>query len=389
MSRFPIHQQSIFKFGLATLAAGLFGACIFKDRVKTITRTLLQSSEATAPKPLASLKDRIDSPKTELSPLLSLFVDINRTIVIYDSAKKELTIQQMAAAALSESTVGIWDDKHGKMTHRHYVYTVLIPDTAFADKTQLKQERQREIYGFIDYLIKSNHPAKDRVLKKYHKIIKKSTNPSTGEIQHKVFDSFYSLLEKLRKCHINFVVILMTFGEDLTRVAEEIGKHPSGVKFTQYGAFHNKQLHLENGETLTTTDAIFKAFLTSGLHFALKTNWKEWNEDGERGRSGKPFIYDSSGNMHGIRNLSLFCDDNITHDDEKDIVAPIDVAGRSHSRKELADQLVKVDVAKAPIAKNYFIKETANCLLKHGYTDEYKKMMSGIRVKSSSALPIS
>ena len=71
---------------------------------------------------------------------------------------------------------------------------------------------------------------------------------------------------------------------------------------------------------------IFETFLKSKEHFAIQDNWKKWNQDGEKGRSGKPFIFDMDSNRREVRNLSLFFDDNITGE-EKDIVNPIEVNG--------------------------------------------------------------
>ena len=330
--QFPDYQNNIIKFGLAAVAVVALGACLFKDKITSIAKIIWTTAPHAKSKQLAG---RIGIPKknSHLDKLI-LYFDINKTLILDDSAKKGRTPEQTVIIALAQSIVDIWDQKYGAMSFEQYA-SILIPNSQFSDPVQLKEARQKVIYGFLDWLREKNHPAKKLVLEKYSLMMRKIIDPNTQQVRYNVFDSFYLLLDKLRKCQLDFVVILMTFGDDLDRVAKEIGKHPSGIKFTRYGEFHAQQLHLKDGITLVKADEIFQAFLKSGHHYALKASYKEWHADGERGRSGKPFIFDSTGKMHGVRNLSLISDDNITLEDDKDIVAPIDIAGGDVQKKKL------------------------------------------------------
>jgi len=216
-----------------------------------------------------------------------------------------------------------------------------------------------KIAHFLDWLEETQHPKKREVIERYEQLKAKSGC--------QIFPSFFTLLKKLKELNIRFVVLLRTYGRNLQEVAEEIGKHPDGVVFTKYGKFSDGKLHLENSKSLNSTKKIFNTFLHTQNHFAIQDNWPEWNSDDERARSGKPFIFDASGKMHGVKNLSLFFDDNYTAE-EKDILTPIEVHGQTVSNTTIQNQLAfRVDPVEAILDNNYYIKLVTHALVQKGY----------------------
>jgi hypothetical protein len=230
---------------------------------------------------------------------------------------------------------------------------------------QLKLQRQKVVGNFLPWLEQQAHPAREDVLAKRDQILKKFTDSRTQEIKYGIFESFFKLLQKLRACQLDFVIILRTFGNDLAEVTAEIEAHPAGISFAPAAKFVNKTLQLADGKQISKVDKIFETFLHTQKHLAIRDNWLEWNEDKERGRSGKPFIYDSQGRWQKTRNLSLFFDDNITGE-EQDIVSPIDAAGDSSSSKHLKDHLLfKVDPLQAILDDDYYFGLVVKALLKN------------------------
>ena len=247
------------------------------------------------------------------TPHLLLNFDINGTLILKDTSKA-LDEDHMLITSLAETTIFKWDEQHEPMSFKQYVYNVLLP----SDKScaQLKQERQKVVGSFLTCLKEENNPLKDKVIESYQKIKAKFKDSQS------IFPSFYALLEKLRELNIPFTIILRTFGSDLKEVADEIENHPLGVKITKWTKFESTCLQFEN-TTVQKIEDVFETFLSSNEHFAVQDDWKAWNKDGERGRSGKPFLYDSS-----RKTISLFFDDNITGE-ELDIVRPCEINGKN------------------------------------------------------------
>ena len=221
------------------------------------------------------------------------------------------------------------------------------------------QERQKIVRTLLDRLSKKSLPVQEEVLRAYNRIMDKFTDPETKKINFTVFPSFYVMLERLRKMNIPFTIILRTFGSDLPEVVKEIEEHRSGVKITRWAKFEGKNFSIEGKETIKNVEEhveeIFDLFLTSKQHFAVRDDWFKWNQDGERGQSGKPFPYDSSGNRREVRNLSVFFDDNITGD-EQDIVQPCEIVGKTAPTKALLDKLIfPVNTQEAMSDDNYYI----------------------------------
>lgn len=296
------------------------------------------------------------------APCLLLHFDVNGTLILKDTSK-HADDGQMLTSVLAENTYAVWDQAHGRMSFKEYVYNILLP----GDKSDqaLKKERQSVVGRFFEWMEERNHPVREKALAERERIKEKFTDPETRKINFTVFMSFYQLLEKLRANKIPFVIILRTFGDDLKEVTEEIGTHPLGVRFARWGKFDGENLQLDKEGTVDTVSKIFDTFLKSQEHFAIRDNWKKWNSDGERGRSGKPFVFDLDGNRHEVRNLSLFFDDNITGE-EKDIVNPVEIHGRKVSGKDLQDkQVFRVNTVQAMLDDDYYVKMVRQAFLQN------------------------
>lgn len=287
-----------------------------------------------------------------IQPRLLLNFDVNGTLILKDTSKKA-SDECMLISALAENTFASWEEGYESMSFKQYVYNVLLP----GDKSdpQLKRERQKIVATFLQWLSEKSHPALSSVLEDYHKIKDKFTDPKTKEVNFTVFPSFYLMLEKLRSMNIPFTIILRTFGGDLPEVVKEIEDHHSGLKISHWAKFEEINLNSEEKKTIKKAEEVFDTFLSSDGHFAIQDDWLKWNQDGERGRSGKPFLYDISGRRRNIKNLSLFFDDNITGE-EQDIVRSCEITGKNVPAKSLLGQLIfPVNTKEAMLNDDYYI----------------------------------
>lgn len=256
-------------------------------------------------------------------PKVILYFDVNGTVILKDTSKK-VQDDYMLMSALAETTFAQWDAGTEKMSFKQYVCDVIHPGDKSDSK--IKQERQKTVWAFLHWMNERGHSSLLQVQQDYYKIESKFTDKEEGTVNYTVFPSFYRMLEKLREMKIPFTIIFRSFGSDLPDVVKEIEEHPSGIKVHHWAEFKGKDFKLQGKGTIGKIEDIFDLFLESEEHFAVHDDWHRWNKDGEKGRSGKPFYMDITGNRMGIKNLSLFFDDNITGQ-EKDIVDPVDVNG--------------------------------------------------------------
>jgi len=155
-----------------------------------------------------------------------------------------------------------------------------------------------------------------------------------------------------------FTVILRTFGKDLDEVITEIEEHPEHMQFKYRGKYTGPQLSIQN-QIKTNDKEAFAFFVESGENFAIQDDWSHWNKDGERGRSGKTFLYDKTSYY-----LSLFFDDNITGG-ERDIVRPCEITGDTASNQELLEEyLFPVLTKEAMLHDNYYVDKVLLALEK-------------------------
>jgi len=265
----------------------------------------------------------------------------------------------MMMSALCDSTYDTWNEHYTKpVAFRTYIDEFLHPgDKSNAD---LKQKRQAEVYGFLDFLSKNSHPAYNTVKEDFEKMRAKFIDNVTGKIHFTIFPSFYKLLRKLREMKIDFIIILRTFGSDLPGVVKDLEEHSEGIKVSHWGKFKDTQLMIE--DKLYSPEESFEFFLNSEEHFAVQDDWVKWNKDGELGRSGKPFLYDKSQCFRNVNNLALFFDDNITGE-ELDIVRPCEITGKHDSSTELFEKyLFRVYTKEAILNDEYFIEKVFSVL---------------------------
>jgi len=298
---------------------------------------------------------------------LVLHFDLNGTLMLFDSIKAVYG-EYALLSLLSESTLAIWEQGGEKVSFKEYVFTKLLP----GDKSDiaLKKQRQKMISQFVSWIEQNNPELCQEVLSKYEYLKQTFIDPASNQIKKSIFPSFYVLLEKLQACQISYKLILCTFGGDLNDAAGLIENTCTGVRFSHYGKFEGCQLKLNDDEKLSDAASIFQLYQNSIGHIAIFNDWKEWNADGELGRSGKPFLFDSSASHP----LSLFFDDNVTGK-SLDIVRPIDIAGQAASSPDLFGRcMFRVDTMEAIMDKDYYVKLVAQALLQNGYHDMYIKM---------------
>ncbi len=243
------------------------------------------------------------------TPKLMLHFDLNKTLVLKDTSKG-MNEEAMIISLLAEFTFAEWDAVHGRMSYKDYVSKILAPGD--------KARRDEYIGQFIERLRMTRHPLLDDVLKRQETLRQKNSGG--------IFSSFYALVRELKRIHVPCVFLLRTFGNDLQEVVDALAAHPDGIQVTRKVSFKNGQLH-EGDKVISKTEEIFATFLQSEENFACQDSWKEWDSDGGRARSGKPFPFDASGRWNNIQNLSLFFDDNYTGG-EKDIVRPLEISGQ-------------------------------------------------------------
>ncbi len=296
---------------------------------------------------------------SQAMPRLLLNFDLNGTLILKDTSK-QVNDEYMLISALAETTFASWNGKQS-MSFKQYIYTEILP----GDKSnpQLKQERQKVIGKFVEWLKKLNHPALESVETTYRTIKEKFTDPETGKINFTIFPSFYVMMNRLRENNIPFTIILRTFGGDLAEVMKEIEEHPCGVEFSHQAKFNGSKLIIDGKRTVEKTTEIFDLILNSEKHFAIQDDWFYWNQNQEQGQYGKPFLYDLSGISGRVRNLSLFFDDNITGDERLDIVNPCEITGQKIPTKVLCDRFIfPVNTMDAMLDDNYFINHVMNAL---------------------------
>lgn len=337
-SIFPTHTQQQKKILLvASLAIAFLTTCYFLYR-HCFKALIIKANDSETKKKFPVIE------KVNQFKHIFIQIDGNGTLVIEDTNKD--SNEYMLIMSLAKNTVAKWDSENDAMSFKEYVFQVLHP----GDKSDLllKKEREKKIGGFLKWLTDHSHPARDIVFKNYHEIKNKLKNPEPGKVT--VFPSFFVMLDKLRDMNIPFTIILRSFGKDLKAIVDAIEGHSSGIKITHWAKFKDASLCIEGKEPLEKVEDIFNHFVTSGGHFAIQDDWHRWNQDGERGRSGKPFFYDDSGKY-----LGCFCDDNITGK-EFDIVQPREISGKNASTKDLYGKLIfEVNTQEAILNDNYYI----------------------------------
>lgn len=277
-------------------------------------------------------------------PKLLLHFDINKTLIAEDLTTNK-PMKYILLSALAEKSIHQWSQEQEPMSYKEYVDTVLAP----GDKAL-----QREIVkNFLSFLEQSDYPHRTAVIETYQQMMEKMEG-------RYLIPSFVKLIKKLQTDKVDFRIILRTFGGDIRigKVTEEIDKILDGSRISHWGHFRNGVLTIKNHEQMESTiekvDEIYRFFRDTQGHIAIQDDWKMWNDDGERGRSGKPFIFDpEDGEV-----LSLFFDDNINPEPESEfnIVQPLTVDGRQVSVDSYLNKNIYVaDVIQAILDDDFFV----------------------------------
>lgn len=297
--------------------------------------------------------------QSEEKPLLLLNFDINGTLILADKSKG-VDDEYMIIKSLTDNTIAKWDAHTEPMSFSDYNKKVLVPEEP--NDLARKKERYKNTGSFLEWLSSHSHPAFNDVLEKYNKIKSKLEESKNQNDQLKIFKSFYVMVEKLQQMNIPFKIILRSFGKEIPEVVKELQEHSPCLKNFTFAKFDGTKLNVNGQGTIEKVDDIFDAFLTSADHFAVQDDWTTWHEDNELGRSGKPFIYDLSGNKR-IKTLSLFFDDNITGENE-DIVKPCGINDKNTTKMDLMNRCIfPVQTADAMLDDNYYINKVRQALI--------------------------
>lgn len=310
--------------------------------------------------PLSSVSN-IQEEETCVSkpPFLLLHLDINKTLIAEDAATNK-SMAYILTNALAEKCIHQWHQDYPPMSYMDYVETVLVP----GPKTQESKEKRRAILrDFLQTLEKSDYPQKEKMLALYQQ--------ATDKMQGKyLIPSFVKLLKALKEQEVAFRVILRTFGNDirLGKITKEIEGVLDGERFTYRGHFENGSLHIKEEETMHKVDQIYRFFRDTKGHVAIQDHWESWSKDGERGRSGKPFIYDP--NDREV--LSLFFDDNINSDpfSEFNIVRAINIKGEPVDLSSAYGKYIHIADTIAAIVSShdsYYIDQVNQSLSLNGF----------------------
>jgi hypothetical protein len=276
-----------------------------------------------------------------LFPHFVLFFDINKTIVLHDSAKNA-SPKDMLNSLLAETVHDFWDNTTEKMTFKKYVETVLAPGNDYDKLT--KEARFNYQRNFIIYLKETGNKNLEFVQSEFNKAEQRLSCQESV-----VFDSFFSLITCLNQQQIPYSIILRTFGIDLSETTQAIIDY-SNISFTDTGFFKEHQLILNNQKSMPLTSYEFLQKVMPGHHYAIRDDFLYWNSNQQRQNFGKPFPCD----IHNAK-IPIFFDDNAF---EKDIIA-IHSKNREITKHDLlkSGQLVAVDTLSAIQNKNYFIEK--------------------------------
>ncbi|MEC7838745.1 MAG: hypothetical protein VX777_01750 [Chlamydiota bacterium] len=292
-----------------------------------------------------------------LYPHLILHFDVNKTLICSDSVTGK-TAEEILVNQLAETTLYQWDKNCPTMSYKEYVSSVLVEGKE--SDLDIKKKRREEISQFLTVI--QNYPELSAdVLQKYELLKEKLTDS--------VFPSFVKLIDKLKEHHIQFIIVLRSFGNDLEEVEEQIHS-TTGISFAKWGKFKDGALHMKGEETSPMIKAheLFKLFTESREHLSINDSYIDWNSNDEKAKYGKKFVFEKGNENHRMNHLSLFFDDNITGDSINDIVAPYTMDGTFVSTEELKDKLLfTVDTGEAIMNDDYYVNLINTGLKKNGY----------------------
>lgn len=303
-----------------------------------------------------------------------ILLDVNKTIMMADPAGgKSMDDVFLASIAEDPQYAFCWEPMViTPVTFKQYVDEYVYPGKK--SDGRLKNMRKTAIGEVLAVMDKTNHPLADKarrriqtakeILKQAHQdTIAKHANRSLEEDPPALLiPSFYHLvrwLEEEKGHHgLHYKIVIRTFGTDIPEVLSAI-KLNTPLSFEPGHFFKGAYYHgpkSENSLLDGTSLSLAQTYLhwtTSLSHLAVQDDWAYWNQHSELGEYGKPFPYNSQDEW-----VSVFFDDNIETHGPSNIIAPFDIASKTHTSIESAlseKRAVIVDPLKALEDRDYFV----------------------------------
>ena len=290
---------------------------------------------------------------------LVLFMDVNKTIVLFDGGN-DTSASQNILAHLGRSTTHAWDSTVSE-SFFSYVRRVLAPGNEVVDPV-LKKHRQ----GLDTTLLErfADVPGGLDIKARYDAMLVKLSDMQ--ERKRIILPSFQRLLAELqRQSHgVSYSVVLRSFGPDVSEAFQEIVETNPHLSIGTFGMFSKGQLHtlpsleqvaaIYSQKKQTPLDELLLPHPKVDLFAATAAlqpfsigvwsdDYSYWHGNGEKSIGGKPFP---------IMNhpTTVFFDDNAT---EKEIIAPIPSPDYSGG---VRDGIVNVDPVLALEHDDYFVR---------------------------------
>ncbi len=218
---------------------------------------------------------------------LIIHMDINKTIIAHDIANDKM-IDHVIIESLAKQYKGFWHASlPEEITYLDYVKQYLVPGDK-SDKV-IRKARSKATQSFLDVLQEGKDPRYPAIFHRFI-AIKEKIHAQKGHI----FESFYKLITYLENKGLSYAIVLRTFGEDLSMIADEISLH-TPLKFEWSGCFNDGKLHLQSKHgnelvVLDSNESIFN-FFKKNSHIQIRDNFKTWNDNRERAEYGKLFPF--------------------------------------------------------------------------------------------------
>lgn len=241
--------------------------------------------------------------KSTHSEKIILHFDINKTLIAEDVSNYGKTLDGVIIECLADTYTGFWSYvlPH-EISFVQYVKEFIFPGT-IVDQN-LRKQRRTMIYSFFNFLQSIGDSRHDEIVARFHRLKQKIMSQ-----QGKVFQSFYELIHHFEREHIDYTIILRTFGQDLTTIAHEISSQ-TPIIFTWEGHFEQTTLIASSLQTdqqliLETPEEIF-TFFAQHAHIKIKDDFEYWHTHQEQSDFGK--LFPISSNEQTIK--TVFFDDN-------------------------------------------------------------------------------
>ncbi|MES1907411.1 MAG: hypothetical protein MHM6MM_000531 [Cercozoa sp. M6MM] len=344
---------------------------------------------------LCSLILLVFSMMTRSGRRVVLHVDVNKTIVMADSAQNQ-SLRETLNMALAETCYGtvndagefVWNGElpsalNGPATHtdnaisyRKYSWQVFPdpePGTNFAEFKKAKKARRQLTGRFAE----SEGPASS-----LSRVLDKLEREQDGIF---LADSFLSSMWQLHQSDMCFSVIFRTFGDDYEEVVSEwndfcLGKHPRYPQVSmpqrvveKVAAWERREndvwLHTDTVDnegsgasstlrSLAEAKAWYLRNTADGHSLFIRDHWYPWRKAGERAHQGKvlPIAVDMQGRLRADEPVQIFFDDNVQPERAKivDVVATLPNGQRLYQKDIWRRFCIRVDPLEVMTQLDYF-----------------------------------